>query len=289
MRLCYLFVCYLVFGCTCSLAQQPHFSADASLPDAPSSALRLASFSVVDELDLPEPVVEVDFTPKRPRSSLPMYLIEPRAQPPEPRAFQWREAVDQSFLFLSVQHGLRLLQPKTRRELSGPFWADYAASVRGIHGWGDGDGPITNSILHPGEGAISSFIFIQNSPGARHIEFDAHDPAYWRSRLKAMAFAAAYSTQFEIGLYSEATLGNVGKNRGTSGYVDFVMTPVGGFAFTVIEDAVDRKLIQKLERRQSSLARKRLYRVILNPERSIANLLRFKTPWYRDTRPAPAD
>jgi hypothetical protein len=294
MRLVYLFFCYWIFGCSSSFSQEPHNSAYKPPPDAPSATLNVAEIEAhptpsANRDVSTESAVDLNLLPKPDRRFIPMYLITPRVKPIEKGGFQWEDATAQSFLFLSVQHGLRMLQPKTRTQLGGAFWGDYAASISGIHGWGDGDGPITNYILHPGEGGISSFIFIQNSPTARHLDFDAHNPAYWRSRLKAMAFAAAYSTQFEIGLYSEASLGNVGKKRGTSGYVDFVMTPIGGFAFTVIEDAVDRKLIQKLEQNQSSLARKRFVRVILNPERSIANLLRFKTPWYRDTRTMPLE
>lgn len=210
--------------------------------------------------------------------------LEPRPELSErPGSFEWKDAMRQSAWFLSVQHGFRLLQPKTQRELGGPFFADWAASVEGIHGWGDGDGIVTNYFLHPGEGGIASFIFIQNSPTARRLQF-GDGRKYWTSRLKGMAFAAAYSTQFEIGPYSEATIGNVGKKRGTSGYVDFVMTPVGGFAFTVTEDLIDRHVILPIEERGTSTVHMRLWRSLLNPERSIANLLRGQAPWHRDTR-----
>lgn len=204
---------------------------------------------------------------------------------PERNSTDWEEVGREAFLFLSVQHAFRILQPKTRAELGGPFFGDYVRSVEGIHGWGDGDGIITNYLMHPGMGSVASFIYLQNSSQQRTMEFDPGSGAYWRGRLKAMGFAALYSTQFEIGLFSEATIGNVGMNKGTSGYTDFVMTPVGGFAINVAEDAVDKAYIRKLESHTTSVARRRLYRVALNPTRSIANLLRFKAPWYRDARP----
>ena len=210
-----------------------------------------------------------------------------RNVPIVPRTTQWAEVTKQSAYFLTAQHLFRLLQPKTRSQLGGPFFADYVSSVEGIHGWGDGDGPITNYLLHPGEGAVSSFIYLQNSPH-RKLEFDPSSGEYWSSRLKGMAFAAVYSTQFEIGPYSEASIGNVGMKPGTSGYVDFIMTPVGGFALTVAEDAVDRQWIRPMEENPNRGANRiRITRSLMNPNRSIANLLRGKAPWYRDSRPMP--
>jgi hypothetical protein len=83
---------------------------------------------------------------------------------------------------------------------------------------------------------------------------------------------------------SEAAFGNVGKKRGTMGYVDLVMTPVGGFGMIVAEDAIDQYWIKSLEEGTSGLNRRRLYRMILNPQRTFANVLRWKKPWHRDTR-----
>ena len=204
-----------------------------------------------------------------------------------PRTTEWTSVAQQSFIFLTAQHLFRLTQSKTRRELGGPLFADYVSSVEGLHGWGDGDGPITNYLLHPGEGAVAAFVYLQNSP-SRKMEFDPESADYWRSRLAGMAFAALYSTQFEIGPYSEAMIGNVGKTPGTAGYVDMVMTPVGGFALTVAEDAVDRRWIRPMEDNPNRSANRiRFTRSVLNPNRSIANLLRGKAPWFRDSRSMP--
>lgn len=200
------------------------------------------------------------------------------------RQTDWDAAGGQSFLFLSVQHSLRLLQPKTRRELKGKFFDDYVHSVEGIHGWGDGDGIFTNDFLHPAMGSIVSWIYIQNTPSARGLTFDPGSGVYWRSRLKAMAFAAAYSTQFEIGPISEASIGNVGLHKGTDGYTDFVMTPIGGFGLTVLEDYLDERFVKPMEMQTESSPRRRFFRIVMNPQRSLANLLRLRAPWYRDTR-----
>lgn len=200
-----------------------------------------------------------------------------------PGGAQWRGAAGQSTRFLSVQHGVRLFQKKTRKELGGPFFKDYARSIKGLGGWGDGDGIFTNYIAHPMQGASSGFVFIHNQPGAEEVEF-SRSSAYWKSRLKALGFAALYSTQFELGPYSEATIGNVGKAAKTMGVVDLIITPIGGLGWMIGEDFLDRFVIKRIEKRSQSKARIRFFRVLLNPTRSVANLLRFRPPWYRSHR-----
>ncbi len=150
--------------------------------------------------------------------------------------FHWGPAVAQSFLFVSIEHSLRLTQAKTRREFQGKFMKDYWTCIKNIQGWGDGDGVFTNYVAHPMQGGVAGFLQIQNDPAGRRQELSL-DGAYWRSRLKGMAWAAAYSTQFEIGPISEATIGHVGKRDGTAGYTDLVVTPLGGLGMTVLEDA----------------------------------------------------
>lgn len=218
--------------------------------------------------------------------------LAPDAIPPEPGKqtievkplhIDWAKTGAQSFFFLGVQHSVRLVQKKTRRELSGKFFEEWANSVDGLNGWGDGDSILTNYVGHPMMGAISGFILVQNDPNGIGQEFDLRDPHYWNSRLRAMAWAAFYSTQFELGPVSEATIGHVGKKRGTAGAVDLVMTPVGGFGWIVSEDAVDKHFIQRIEKGRSD-GFKRAIRIFFNPNRSVANVLRLKKPWFRDTR-----
>jgi len=197
---------------------------------------------------------------------------------------EWGSVQRQSMMFLSMQHGFRLMQEKTTRELGGPFFKDYASSVKGLKGWADGDGIFTNYVAHPMQGAVSGFVFVNNNSDSDCLEF-GKSRRYWKSRLKAFAFAALYGLQFELGPYSEATIGNVGKNPGTNGLVDFVMTPVGGLGWMVGEDAVDRFVIRRLERKWKRPAAMRFYRMALNPTRSLANVFRFKLPWHRPGRP----
>jgi hypothetical protein len=202
----------------------------------------------------------------------------------EEERFEWAPTLRQATLFLGIKHAFRMTEPKTRRELKGPLLKDYAASVKGLGGWADGDGIFTNYVAHPAQGASSGFLHIQNDPVGRETEF-SRDRDYWRSRLKALRWAALHSAQFELGPVSEAMIGNVGKKKGTMGFVDLVMTPVGGLGWMIGEDLLDRFVVKQLESRTASLPRRRFYRVAFNPTRGFANLLRGRVPWHRDTRP----
>ena len=200
---------------------------------------------------------------------------------PADQSFHWLTAIKQSLIFLGVQHGYALTQPKTRRDLKGPFFKDYVRSIKSLHGWEDGGRFFTNYVAHPMQGSLLGFIQIQNDPKGMSLSYD-NSSAYWRSRLKALAWSAAWSTQFEIGPVSQASIGNVGLH-GKQTYVDLVVTPIGGFGFLVLEDFLDKHIISMIERRNSgNFYLKVSSRTFLNPTRSVANLLRFKTPWYRD-------
>jgi hypothetical protein len=203
------------------------------------------------------------------------------AEPAE--GFHWESALEQSAIFLGAQHAVRMTQAKTRAELSGPYWSDYFDSVTNLHTWRDGDGFRTNYLAHPLMGAIAGDIEIFNDPSGRRLEFDLSSKRYWQSRLKAMAWSAAYSAQFEIGPISEASIGNVGIHPPTMAVVDLVVTPLGGFTAMLLEDYLDQRFVSRWE--LGGGVKARLYRVALNPGRSLANLLRWKKPWYRDNRP----
>jgi len=196
--------------------------------------------------------------------------------------FQWWTAIKQSLMFVGVQHGYAMTQPKTRRDLKGPFFRDYFRSVKSLHGWEDGGRFFTNYIAHPLQGSFVGFIQVQNDPKGKNLSFN-ESPAYWRSRMKALAWSAAWSTQFELGPVSQASIGNVGLH-GKQTYVDLVVTPIAGVGFLVLEDFLDKNLIRRIEQRNSG----NFYvivvsRMLLNPTRSAANLMRFKTPWHRDS------
>ncbi len=202
----------------------------------------------------------------------------------EGKEFHWGPALIQSGVFLGIQHSFRLAtEPGTREELRGPFLRDYFRSIRDLGGWGDGDPFIVNYVGHPMMGAVTGFIQIQNDARGRVAAFGTEE--YWHSRLRAMAWSAAYSLQFELGPLSEASIGNVGKQSGTMGMVDMVTTPVAGVGLITLEDVLDRYVVRKVEARTENRVIRVLVRSVLNPDRSFANVLRFKYPWHRDNRP----
>lgn len=210
-------------------------------------------------------------------------LLSPcSAQTQHPDSFQWKPALLQSGLYLGVQHAGRMLQKKTRRELGGPFWKDYIESASSIRTWSDDDGILTNYVGHPMMGAVAGYIQIFNDPKGRNVAIDLKSKPYWSSRLKAFAWSAAYSTQYELGPISEASIGNVGKVPPTMAVVDLVITPIGGLGLIVLEDYLDQRFITRWDR--SGGMKARFVRIVLNPNRALANLLRLKRPSYRDNR-----
>jgi hypothetical protein len=213
-------------------------------------------------------------------------LLEPvqAQEAATPEGTGWRSVSSDAARFLSFQHAYRIaFQEKTRRFLGGPFFSDYASSVKGLGGWKDGDNIATNYLLHPLQGAASGFVFLQHNPASGGTEF-GKSGTYWRSRLKALGFAVIYGLQFELGPISEAAIGNVGKKTGTMGFVDLVITPVGGFGWILAEDVLDRFVVRKLEQKWKRKGLIRFVRVALNPARSFANVMRLKLPWYRPGR-----
>ncbi len=210
-------------------------------------------------------------------------ILQETTQPAR-EGVHWKPLLKQSSLFLGIQHGFRVgTEPGTRRGLKGPFLRGYANSVGSLHGWADGDPFYVNYVGHPMQGSTSGYIFAQNDPKYRWVEF-GKSPEYWKSRLRATAFSFAYSTQFEIGPFSEASIGKIQSRYPQQGFVDMVVTPVIGLGWMTMEDWLDKQVIQALERRTDSPYAKLLLRGGLNPSRSMANMLRGKVPWYRDTR-----
>lgn len=203
----------------------------------------------------------------------------PPKTPPEDR-FHWRPAIKQSLMVLGIQHGYAVaVQEKTRRALAnGNFFTDYWRSVKGLHGWDDGNRFFTNYVAHPMQGALSGFIFVQNHDRAKMQKF-GDSKQYWKDRFKAFVWSTAWSTQWELGPVGQAAIGNLGLYKGM-GYVDLVITPTVGTGWLVTEEAIDRYIIRHIEKQ--SFVVKMFARVLLNPMRSVANVLRFREPWYRD-------
>jgi hypothetical protein len=227
-----------------------------------------------------------DLQPEPSSSRLATSTSDPQFEGFRKPGVDWGRVFSQSAFFLGIEQGFRLgTQPGTRNALKGEFFADWFKSVKSTKGWGDGDDFLTNYIGHPMMGSVSGNIFVQNDPRGRNQVF-SWNSRYWNSRFKAMAWSAFYSTQFELGPISEASLGNVGStNESLSGFVDLVITPIAGFGWQVGEDALDKYLIVRIETWTQNHVILMLARSFLNPTRSFANMMRLSVPWNRDTRP----
>ena len=189
-----------------------------------------------------------------------------------------------SLKLLMVEHGVRIaFQEKTRRELGGPFWQDYKRSVRRPPQWEDTDAWWVNYIGHPIHGAAAGYIWLDHDPNAP-VEISM-SRTYWATRGRAAAWSAAYSLQFEYGPLSEASIGNVGMNPATAGWVDLVITPVGAFGLMVAEDALDRYFVKWVESRTTNPFYRFGLRLVFNPARTLSNTATGRWPWHRDGRP----
>ena len=202
--------------------------------------------------------------------------------------FHWKPALEQSMLFLGIQHGFRLFQAKTQRELGGPFFRDWGNSVKNLRGWRDGDNTFINYVGHPMQGAATGRFFINNSDKSKKQVFGSSKD-YWTSRMKAMAWSAVWSTQFELGPISESTIGNVGVHdnvgRSAAAWVDLVITPSVGTGVLISEDMIDRYILKNwLEKKLTSRTRIKVYRTFFTPITSFANVLGGKKPWKRYNR-----
>ena len=188
-------------------------------------------------------------------------------------------AFGQAIGFTIFQHVMRLTEWKTRRELDGPFLRDWFTSVSHLgSNWDDGGKFAANYIAHPAQGAVYAHIYRQND--RQRSELGIGEPGYGGMVLRASLFSLFMSTQFELGPFSEASIGNVGmRDPNKMGWVDLVITPTLGVVWMVGEDVIDAKVLKRMDDQQIVL--RNTLRFFLNPSRGGANLSRGKWPWYR--------
>lgn len=139
------------------------------------------------------------------------------------RRFDWQSATLDALRFLMLEHAARIaFQDKTRDRLGGPVLKDYCETLRArSRSFGDGDSFFTNWIAHPIQGATAYHLARANSA----------------SRSQSFWWGVAYSTQFEVGILSEAMIGNVGLSP-----VDLVVTPTLGYALGRTEEWLVAKM-----------------------------------------------
>ena len=174
----------------------------------------------------------------------------------------------------------------------GRWWDRYIASAAGWRWdrWSDNNPFLDDYVGHPIMGAITNSIWIQNDPKGMTLTPGNNWP-YWHSRLRAAAWTTFYSFEWKLGPLGEAGIGHNGdhyfvdKNTLTNetGWVELVTTPVGGFAWTLAEDYLDQYVVRSLEDKSRNPLLLTAYQ-FLTPARGFANILRFRPPWYRDSR-----
>jgi opacity protein-like surface antigen len=227
---------------------------------------------------------DVKPTPDKPNPGQTKPLKENPEKDKKEEGINWKAVLLESGFFLGIEHGFRLYTEQgTRDGLKGPFIQNYVNSVTNLHGWADGDPFLVNYVGHPMQGAVSGFILVQNDPKGKSVEF-GNNPVYWKSRFKAMAYAWAYSEQFEIGPLSEASLGRVQSYFPQQGFVDQVITPFIGTGWLLAEDFLDKYVIKRVEDHTENVFVRMMVRGWLNPSRSMANAMALRVPWARDTR-----
>jgi hypothetical protein len=236
------------------------------------------SFDLVTD-DIPESPAEV--------SSSKSSFIQPASSPEERQSdkVQWKSLMGASSMYLGVMHGFRVATEKgTRDALHNSVFGGYFRALGSMHGWSDGDGYFENYLGHPIEGGVASYIWIHNDPKYRTVEF-GKSRDYWMSRLRAYSYAWAFSEQFEIGLTSEASIGQVQRYCCAYGFVDHVVTPNFGMLWVVGGDILDRYVVRKAEDRTSNMAIRAILRTGLAPPLTFANIMTLQFPWHRENRP----
>jgi hypothetical protein len=235
------------------------------------------------------------------------YLDAPAASPEgEKEKFHWRRALEESFTFLAIEQAW-VVHTDFRWVVSengipfNHYWRDYKQSLSTWWqaGWSAGENPMYNYVGHPIQGAMTSYIEIQNDPKSRNVEF-SKSKAYWGSRLKATLWNGIYSTQWSIGPLSEMTVEKYGSkdrppwNANNTfpcdtktcywgvGKVNLVMTPVGGLGWLVAEDWMDKHIVRRVEGATRSRFLVDTVRCTFNPIHAGANILYGNRPWFRD-------
>jgi len=211
--------------------------------------------------------------------ALPDPLPSDPAVPPSPQmgSIAWRSLLRDSFVLLMVQHVYRItFEDNTRKNLTGPFFDEWFKSAGTLCCWDDGDRMTTNYLWHPLLGSTSSFVFANNHRASQEAPIGATS-RYWKAKGAQGIYSFIYSLNFELGPMSEASIGNVGLKPGEMTYCDFVVTPAVGLLISIGEDAARLHIIDRVKRSHrywgNTLA------LLLNPTRSVANVMGGRAPW----------
>jgi hypothetical protein len=214
----------------------------------------------------------------------------------------WGPLLRDWFLNLVMEQTERIVkESKTREQLSGPFFKGWinTVSMYRFDRWDDDDKFVTSYLGHPTQGAIVAAIFWQNNDHVRFSDQDFHSAAYRKALLQTFAFVTVDAVQWKLGPLSEASIGHVGfpahwwdrdckalniPCKPRTGMNDLVLNETGGMAMTIGFHWLDKHLQKRIERRFESRALIDTTRILTNPPQSVANIVRFRAPWFRDNR-----
>jgi Lipid A 3-O-deacylase (PagL) len=210
-----------------------------------------------------------------------------------------RDLVIEASTFLAFQNAGNLYTSYWYRyeTTTGKWWDRYVNSFEGWRWgqWHDGNPFLDDYIGHGIMGSITNNLWIQNDPKGMTLEQSNSWP-YWRSRLRALAFSTFYSFEWKMGPIGEASIGHngdhyftdAGQRTNDTGDVELVSTPLGGLGWTLAEDALDKHVVKRLEAKSSNPLLLTVYQ-FLTPSKGFDNVLRFRPPWYRDSRVVKAN
>ena len=231
-------------------------------------------------------------------STLPAGLQTPERS----SGIHWEPLLREWWSWIAIEQTERIIKEgKTRNQLGGPFFRDWFSTVAVYHfdNWNDGGKVITSYLAHPTQGAIAEAIFWQNNDRVRFSEQDFRSATYRKALFQAFAFASLDAVLWKMGPLSESSIGNVGLpvhwwDRDCkalhlpcvyrTGVSDMVMNEVGGTALTIGFQWLDKHVQKRIEEGAHSRALIDTTRMLTNPPQTIANLVRFRPPWFRDNR-----
>jgi len=205
------------------------------------------------------------------------------------QGIQWKTLTKNSLFLVGFMQAFRLsTENGTREAMHNNVVGGYFKALGSMHGWSDGDGYYENYLGHPIQGGVTDYVWIHNDPRYRNVEF-GKSRDYWMGRLRAYGYSWAFSEQFEIGVLSEASIGQIQRYCCAYGFVDHVVTPNFGMAWLVGGDIIDRYVTRPLENRTTSITARSLLRSLINPPQTFANMMMFQYPWHRENRASPTE
>lgn len=197
----------------------------------------------------------------------------PTKQPPN---INVKVLILSSSFFLGVQHGIRMAEEKTRRELDGPFFDDWFRAAGTWQGWNDNGKKFTNWVAHPLQGSVYATLFAHSHRQSINARF-GRNRNYWSAKGKQFLYAFLMTEMFELGPASEASLGNVNQAG-----IDHVLTPTLGTAISIAEDAADHYFVRDALRNHRVWGK--FLACTITPTKMVANAFAFRALWYRAPR-----